>query len=46
VIDKLDLTGKIQLAPFHPRFVFNGSGIDGINNHMNCGPYPMFHILR
>ena len=46
VMDDLDLVGKVQLAPFHPKFVFDGSGIDGIDNFTNRGPYPMFHVLR
>jgi hypothetical protein len=46
VIDKLNLIGKVQLVPFRPRFMFNGSGIDGIDNHTTQGPYPMIHVLR
>jgi hypothetical protein len=26
--------------------VFGGSRINWINNHMNCGRYPVFHVLR
>lgn len=46
VMDELDLVGRVQLAPFHPQFVFDGSGSDGIDNFTNRGPYPMFHVLR
>ncbi len=46
VMDKLNLTKNVQLVPFHPRFLFNWSGIDRINNHMKHSPYPMFHVLR
>ncbi len=44
-MDKLSLIGKVQLAPFYTRFVFDGSGIKGINNHMHRGPYPIIHVL-
>ncbi len=33
VTDKLNLIGKVQFALSQPRFMFNRSGIDGINNH-------------
>jgi len=40
------LEGKVQIAPFHPQFEFEGSGPDGVDNYTNRSPYPMFHILR
>ena len=46
VMDEHDLHGVVQLAPFHPQFEFEGSGVDGIDNYTNRSPYPMFHILR
>ncbi|KAL3827490.1 hypothetical protein ACHAXA_003759 [Cyclostephanos tholiformis] len=46
LMDEYDLHGSVQLAPFHPRFVFDGNDDDGIDNHTNRGPYPMFHVLR
>jgi hypothetical protein len=46
VMDKLDLIGKVQLMLFHLRFVFDRRGTNGINNHMNPSPYPIFHVLR
>ena len=45
VMDEHDLHGLVQVAPFHPKFAFEGSG-DGIDNYTNRSPYPMFHILR
>jgi uncharacterized protein len=41
-----DLTGDIQVAPFHPFFEFEGSGSYGVDNLTNRSPYPIFHILR
>lgn len=46
VMEEHELHGLVQIAPFHPRFVFDGSGSDGIDNCTNRSPYPMFHILR
>jgi len=46
VMDEHDLHGVVQIAPFHPQFEFEGSGIDGVDNYTNRSPYPMFHILR
>jgi len=46
VMEELDLHGLVQIAPFHPKFEFSGSGGDGVDNYTNRSPYPMFHILR
>jgi len=45
VMEEHDLHGLVQIAPFHPKFAFAGSG-DGIDNYTNRSPYPMFHVLR
>ncbi len=42
----LDLAGEIQIASFHPRYQFAGSGPDDIENYTNRSPYPMLHLLR
>jgi hypothetical protein len=41
-----ELTDDVQIAPFHPLFEFDGSGIDGVDNYTNRSPYPIFHVLR
>lgn len=41
-----DLTGVLQIAPFHPLFQFQGSDADSVDNWTNRAPYPMFHVLR
>lgn len=46
VMEEHDLHGLVQIAPFHPKFEFSGSGNDGVDNYTNRSPYPMFHILR
>ncbi len=45
-VEALGLTGEIQLASFHPRYQFAGSGPDDIENYTNRSPYPMLHLLR
>jgi hypothetical protein len=46
LVEALGLTGEIQLASFHPRYQFAGSGADDIENYTNRSPYPMLHLLR
>jgi uncharacterized protein len=46
VVRKRRLEGVIQLASFHPRFQFAGSGADDIANFTNRSPYPTIHLLR
>jgi uncharacterized protein len=42
----LGLAGEIQVASFHPRYQFAGTGPDDIENYTNRSPYPMLHLLR
>ena len=46
VLVNYELTEDVQIAPFHPKFEFDGSGSDGVDNYTNRSPYPIFHILR
>jgi len=46
MVEALGLTGELQLASFHPRYQFAGSGPDDIENYTNRSPYPMLHLLR
>jgi hypothetical protein len=43
---ELDLEGILQIAPFHPRFVFAGTLDDDITNCTNRTPYPTLHLIR
>jgi hypothetical protein len=45
-LEELDLSSTLQIASFHPRYQFAGSGIDQIENYTNRSPYPMLHLLR
>lgn len=46
LVRKQGLEGVVQVASFHPRFVFAGEGEDDITNHTNRAPYPTLHLLR
>ncbi|MCR9289517.1 MAG: DUF1415 domain-containing protein [Bacteroidetes bacterium] len=46
LLEQLKLNGIIQIASFHPKYQFAGSGIDDVENYTNRSPYPMFHLLR
>jgi hypothetical protein len=45
-LEELDLIGEIQVASFHPRYQFEGTGPDDIENYTSRSPYPMLHLLR
>jgi hypothetical protein len=45
-LEELDLVGEIQVASFHPRYQFAGTGPDDIENYTSRSPYPMLHLLR
>jgi hypothetical protein len=42
----LGLVDDIQIASFHPRYQFAGTGPDDVENCTNRSPYPMLHLLR
>jgi hypothetical protein len=46
LVRKQRLDDVVQVASFHPRFVFAGAGEDDIGNHTNRAPYPTLHLLR
>ena len=41
-----DWQGRVQVVPFHPQFVFQGSESTDADNYTNRSPFPMIHILR
>jgi hypothetical protein len=45
-VARLGLRGVLQIASFHPRYRFAGTGPDDIENYTNRSPYPMLHLLR
>ena len=45
-VEALDLQGVIQVASFHPDYLFAGTMPDDISNYTNRSPYPTLHLLR
>lgn len=45
IIDN-QLTGVIQIAPFHPQFQFADTDADDMSNYTNRSPYPTLHLIR
>ena len=45
-VEELGFAGEIQVASFHPRYQFEGTGPDDIENCTNRSPYPTLHLLR
>lgn len=46
LVEALHLDGVLQVASFHPRYQFAGSGPDDVSNYSNRSPYPTLHLLR
>ena len=46
LIEKLGLTGTLQVASFHPDYRFAGEPADDVANATNRSPFPMLHLLR
>ena len=40
------LVGNLQIASFHPQYVFADAEPDDIANYTNRSPYPTLHLLR
>lgn len=45
-VEALGLEGELQVASFHPDYLFAGSDPDDPANCTNRSPYPMLHLLR
>ncbi|AXK72752.1 DUF1415 domain-containing protein [Lysobacter sp. TY2-98] len=45
-VRELGLEGDIQVASFHPDYVFAGEAEDDPSNCTNRAPYPTLHLLR
>ena len=46
LLEELNLTGIFQIASFHPKYEFEHSGPDDVENYTNRSPYPMLHLIR
>lgn len=40
------LSKEIQLASFHPHYIFEGVDSEAIQNYTNRSPYPIIHFLK
>ena len=45
-LEQLHLDGVLQIASFHPDYVFEGTTDDDVTNYTNRSPYPLFHLIR
>ncbi|MES9963195.1 MAG: DUF1415 domain-containing protein [Candidatus Sedimenticola sp. 20ELBAFRAG] len=46
LLEETGLKGVIQVAGFHPGYLFDGCGEDDPSNYTNRSPFPMFHLIR
>jgi hypothetical protein len=46
VLDEHALEGVVQVASFHPQFLFEGEAVDDPSHFTNRAPYPTLHLLR
>jgi len=46
LLERLGLTGKLQIASFHPRYVFGDLDESDAANSSNRSPFPILHLLR
>ncbi|MBL8388016.1 MAG: DUF1415 domain-containing protein [Hydrogenophaga sp.] len=46
VVAEHELEGVIQVANFHPDFLFEGEAPDDASHFTNRAPYPTLHLLR
>jgi hypothetical protein len=46
VLVEHELEGVVQIAPFHPDFVFEGEPEGDMSHYTNRSPYPTLHLIR
>ena len=46
LLERMDLVGVLQIAPFHPHFEFGDCASDDVANCTNRSPFPLLHLLR
>ena len=46
LLDAAGLEGLVQLASFHPDYLFAGEPEDAASHYSNRAPYPLIHLLR
>ena len=46
ILERIGLRGVLQLASFHPLYVFEGADKDDPSNYTNRSPFSIIHIIR
>lgn len=46
ILDDIGLVGTLQVATFHPKYVFEGEAEGSPTIYTNRAPYPILHLLR
>ena len=46
LIEQVGLLGTLQLATFHPDYLFDGEPETAVSHFTNRSPHPMLHLLR
>lgn len=46
LLSEAGLDGVLQLASFHPAYLFGGVAADDISHWTNRSPFPTFHLIR
>jgi len=46
VLSDHELEGVVQIAPFHPNFVFDGEDEGDMSHFTNRSPFPTLHLIR
>ncbi len=46
LVEKLELGSFIQIASFHPQYLFAGESPQALSHYTNRSPYPTIHLLR
>lgn len=46
LLEKSGLADEIQLASFHPDYIFEGESELNVSHFTNRSPYPMVHLIR
>ena len=45
-LEDLGLSGELQIASFHPGYLYAGNSADDVANCVTRSPYPLLHLLR
>ncbi|MGB1092119.1 MAG: DUF1415 domain-containing protein [Oceanobacter sp.] len=46
LLDQMGYSGLLQLATFHPHYLFEGEAPEDASNFSNRSPFPMLHLIR